>query len=200
MIWCPPHIPYRDRAQDAAHQSSHHHFAPHPCLSSVSSVHVDPVFSHCELDSHADTCALGCNFVPLSYTGRVCDVSTYNVDNGACKKNVPIITGTTAYTCQSSRQTFILVVKKALLFGHKLSHSLFNQNQLWYNDVSVHDNPFNHDNPLSIQHPELTIPLYISGTNIFLANHTPTQHELDTCPHLNMQKPGLPENMFFFHI
>ena len=30
------------------------------------------------------------------------------------------------------------------------------------------------------------IPLDITGTIIFLDTHTPTQHELDTCPHLHL--------------
>ena len=171
----------------AAHQSTNHCFLNvHHLLSSIASVHTDPVFSRCELDSHADTCALGCNFVPLSYTGRVCDVSPYNAEHGICEKNVPIITGATAYTCQSSGQNFILVANEGLWFGPRLSHSLFNQNQLQYNGISVQDNPFNRDIPLSIEHPELTIPLHLAGTIIFLDSHTPTQHELDTCPHLHL--------------
>ena len=105
----------------AAHQSSSRHLIPDFCLFSVSSVHVEPVFSRCEFDSHADTCALGCNFVPLSYTGRVCDVSPYNAEKGDCEKNVPIITGATAYTCQTSGQTFILIINEGLWFGHKLN-------------------------------------------------------------------------------
>jgi hypothetical protein len=79
-------------------------------LSSVSSSVslIDSVFGRCEFDTHANTCALGSNFVPLSYTGRVCNVSPYNADQGECERNVPIITGATAYTCQYSGETFIL--------------------------------------------------------------------------------------------
>jgi len=96
----------------------------------MSSVHVEPVFARCEFDTHADTCALGRNFVPLSYTGRVCDVTPYNAERGEAERNVPIITGATAYTSQEDGQTFILIVNKGLWFGSKLSHSLLNQNQL----------------------------------------------------------------------
>jgi len=170
----------------AAHQSTHRRFVSDSRLFSISSVHSDPVFSRCEFDSHADTCALGCNFVPLSYTGRVCDVSPYNADKGGCEKNVPIVTGATAYTCQTSGQTFILVINEGLWFGHKLSHSLLNQNQLRYHGITVHDNPFDRQTPLSIEHPELIIPLLTSGTNIFLDTRTPTQNELDSCPHLHL--------------
>jgi hypothetical protein len=170
----------------AAHQSTHHRFVSDSCLFSISSVHSDPVFLHCEFDSHADTCALGCNFVLLSYTGRVCDVSPYNARKDGCEKNVLIVTSATTYTCQTSGQTSILVINEGLWFGHKLSHSRLNQNQLRYHCVTVHDNPFDHTTPLSIEHSELTIPLFTSGTNIFLNTHTPTQHELETCPHLHL--------------
>jgi hypothetical protein len=124
--------------------------------------------------------------VPLSYIGRVCDVSPYNAEHGKCKNNVPIITGATAYTCQSSEETYIFVINDGLWFGPKLSYSLLNQNQLRCNGISVQDNPFERTTPLSIEHLELTIPLHLSGTNIFLNARTPTQHELDNCPHLHV--------------
>jgi hypothetical protein len=50
----------------------------------------------------------------------------------------------------------------------------------------LHDNPFDYNTPISIEHPDLTIPLHISGTNIFLDTRTPTQLELDTCPHIHL--------------
>jgi hypothetical protein len=96
----------------------------------MSSVCVEPVFAHCKFDSHANTCALGQNFVPLSYTGRICDVTPYNAECGEAEQNVPFITGTTAYTSQEDGQTFILIVNEGLWFSPKLSHSLLNQNQL----------------------------------------------------------------------
>jgi hypothetical protein len=172
----------------AAHHTTSHHFVPSLFLSSVSSSvsSVDSVFGCCEFDTHAHTCALGSNFVPLSYTGRVCDVSPYNADQGKCERNIPIISGATAYTCQNSGQTFILVINEGLWLGHKLRHSLLNQNQIQYNGISVWDNPFNHSNPLSIEHPDVLIPLLTSGTNIFIDTRTPTQHELDSCPHIHL--------------
>jgi hypothetical protein len=118
--------------------------------------------------------------------GFVMSPPSHNTEKGACEKNVPIVTGATAYTCQTSGQTFILVINKGLWFGHKLSHSLLNQNQLRYHGVTVHDNPFNCTTPVSIKHSKLTIPLLTSGTNILLDTHTPTQNKLDTCPHLHL--------------
>jgi hypothetical protein len=96
----------------------------------LASVTGETVYARCEFDTHADTCALGRNFVPLYYTGRVCDVSPYNADHYESEKDVPIIAGGTAYTCQDSGQTYILVVNEGLWLGPKLSHSLLNPNQL----------------------------------------------------------------------
>ena len=146
----------------------------------------ETVFARCEMDTHADTCALGRNFIPLSYTGRVCDVSPYNAEAYESERNVPIVTGATAYQCQESGQTYILLINEGLWLGPKLRHSLLNPNQLRFNSVSVWDNPFDPNQPLSIEHDEATIPLAISGTNIFMETRTPTQHELDTCPHLQL--------------
>lgn len=53
-----------------------------------------------------------------------------------------------------------------------------------FNGVNVFDNPFDSGIPIQIEHAEVTVPLQISGTNIFLETCTPTQHELDNCPHI----------------
>ena len=91
-----------------------------------------------------------------------------------------------AYTCQESGQTYILVINEGLWLGTKMEHSLLNPNQLRFNGISVQDNPFDTNTPLSIEHDDITIPLSILGTNIFLNTHTPTQRELDSCPHIHL--------------
>ena len=80
----------------------------------------EPYFARCELDSHADTCALGANFTPLSYTGRVCDVSPYNADAYSPERNIPIVSAEPAFTCQESGLTYILIINEGLWFGNKL--------------------------------------------------------------------------------
>jgi hypothetical protein len=106
--------------------------------------------AQCELDSHADTCALGSNFVPLSFSGRACDVTPYNADSYEPEQDIPIVSGATAYTCQSSGQPYILVVNKGLWFCEKLQNTLLNPNQLRFSGVKVADNPFNAADPISI--------------------------------------------------
>ena len=106
-----------------------------------------------ELDTHADTCALGSNFVPLHFSGRVCDVAPYNSNAYDPEKDIPIVTAATAYTNQATGEVTIIVINEALWFGDKLQHSLINPNQLRFAGLTVQDNPFAPD--LSITHDEL---------------------------------------------
>ena len=68
----------------------------------------------------------------------------------------------------------------------ELTHSLINPNQLQYAGLTVQDHPFERDPPISIITNHVTIPLITSGTNIFLESSTPTQTELDNCPHVHL--------------
>ena len=169
----------------AAYHSSERRELPHN--RSISQLHktIDPHFARCELDSHADTCALGANFTPLSYTGRVCDVSPYNADAYSPERNIPIVSAATAFTCQESGLTYILIINEGLWFGDKLTNSLINPNQLRFVGVLVQDNPFD-ANPIAIETQDINIPLLLAGTTIYFDSSTPTQHELDTCPHIHL--------------
>lgn len=110
-----------------------------------------PVFGNLEMDSHADTCVLGKNFVQLHSTGRECDVFPYTDEYDGIK-GVPIVTGGTAWTCQKSGETFVLVVNEGLWMPDQVPHSLVNPNQLRSFGVTVQDNPFG--GPMDIQDPE----------------------------------------------
>jgi hypothetical protein len=140
----------------------------------------------CKLDSHAGTCALGCNFVPLYFTGRACDVIPHNAGAHEPEQDIPNVCGATAFTCQQSGNTFILIINEGLYFGDKLEHSLLNPNQLQYSGVIVNDNPFDKAAPLSISTMKIDIPLQIRGTNIFLETTTPSQCKRDTCTHIHL--------------
>jgi hypothetical protein len=94
-----------------------------------------------ELDSHADTVVLGRNCVILSYTGRECDVSPYT-DVYDAIKGVPIVSGATAWTSQSTGDTYILVFNEALWMGDTMDHSLLNPNQMRHYGIQVNDNPY----------------------------------------------------------
>ncbi|MFM8622587.1 MAG: hypothetical protein ACKOB3_04325, partial [Holophagaceae bacterium] len=144
-----------------------------------------PISGQIELDSHADTCVLGANFVILSYTGRVCDVAPYSPEYDSIK-NIPIVSGATAWTLPSTGETFILIINEAIWMGGSLSHSLINPNQLRSFGTTVQDNPF--ATHLTITDPEdrITVPMTMDGTNVVATTRTPTQQEIDNCPHIHL--------------
>jgi hypothetical protein len=87
------------------------------------------VYNKLELDSHADTIILGSNCVILAHTGRECDVSPF-IEAYSSITNVPIVTGATAWTCQETGDTYILVFHESLWMGNVMDHTLVNPNQL----------------------------------------------------------------------
>jgi hypothetical protein len=144
-----------------------------------------PVFGMNELDSHADTCVLGQNFVIIQYSGRECDVIPYT-DQYEPVKGVPIVSGATSWTDQTTGDTWILVIHEAIWMADSMSHSLLNPNQLRAHGIDVEDNPSR--GPLYIAYPPeaLSIPLQMFGTNISFESRTPTAEELDTCQHIHL--------------
>ena len=91
----------------------------------------------------------------------------YTVDTYSPERNIQIVSATTAYTDQTSGQTYILVINECLRFGENLSNTQLNPNQLRYSGVTVFDNPFDREHPaISIHHEEIVIPLLQSGTTI----------------------------------
>ena len=146
-------------------------------------------FGRCELDSHADTNVAGSNCVILQYTGKECDVSPYRDDYESIS-NVPIVHAATAWQSPNTGQTYILVMNESLWMGDKMSHSLLNPNQLRHFGTIVQDDPTS-NHPLSIvtEDNEFCMELDMAGTIIFATTHSPTESELQTCPHINLSSP-----------
>ena len=152
-----------------------------------------------ELDSHADTVVLGRNSVIISYTGRECDVSPYS-DTYDAIKGVPIVSGATAWTCQFTGETYILVFHEALWMGDVLDHSLINPNQMRHYGVTVQDNPYHEDQMhIATEGDEFLIPLSHEGTTIFVDTRAPTAKELQELPHIEMtsKAPWDPRDVCF---
>ena len=157
--------------------------------------HIDKLVNLCpeeaiqgrmELDSHADTCVLGRNFIIMHYTGRECDVAPYT-DQYDSVKGVPIVTGATAYTDQDTGETVILVINEALSMPNEMADSLINPNQLRAFGSVVQDNPYS-GAPMYLSDVDsaITVPLISSGATIFADTRTPTQQELDECRHIQL--------------
>jgi Reverse transcriptase (RNA-dependent DNA polymerase) len=157
------------------------------------------VYGKMELDSHADTVVLGRNCTILSYTGRECDVSPYT-DFYDAIKGVPIVSGASAWTCQTTGETFILVFHEALWMGDTMDHSLVNPNQLRHFGITVQDNPYGDTQMhLATEDNTMTMLLQSEGTTIFLESRTPTEDELQQCTHVTLtsKSPWNPRDVCF---
>lgn len=148
-----------------------------------------------EMDSNADTCCLGQNFVILQYTQRIAEVFAY--DDSLGSKTIPIVSGATAYTCPNTQETYILVVNEGLYYGTKLDHSLFNPNQVRMYNNPLWDNPFDVDHPIGVELPNLFIPFSTKGTKLLFRSRAPTAQELESCVHIHItsKKPWDPKRV-----
>ena len=147
------------------------------------------IYAKCELDSHADTTVAGSNCVILHYTGKECDVTPYR-DDYQPVSNIPIVTAATAWQSPSTGQTYILVFNEALWMGDSMETTLVNPNQLRHYGTQVQDNPMS-ELPLSIitEDNEFSMDLTMAGTIVCADTFTPSEHELHSCPHINLTSP-----------
>jgi hypothetical protein len=95
-----------------------------------------------ELDSHADTCAVGETAYILEYTDRVVDVAPFS-DNYKQMEEIPIVKAALAYNHPTTGETYILTFGQALYFGSKIRNVLLNPNQMRQNGLEVDDVPKN---------------------------------------------------------
>ena len=137
-----------------------------------------------EADTNADTCCLGKNFVPISYTNCSADVYPYH-DAYEPLENVPIVSGATAFD-HADGNTYILIINEALYYGEKMGHSLINPNQIRYNGLDFYDNPMRDDELCFDAGDGVKIPLRFRGTKCIFPSQTPTKKELDECIHFHI--------------
>jgi hypothetical protein len=84
-----------------------------------------------------------------------------------------------------------MIINEGLWYGDKMDHSLINPNQLRYYGIKVNDNPFSQQ-IMYIHHIEtdIMIPLQAQGTIIYVNSRVPTDHELQTCRHIECTSPS----------
>ena len=134
-----------------------------------------------ECDTNADTCCLGKNFMVLEHTLRTADVYTYDPSITPIK-DVPIVTGATAWDHPVTNETFIIIINEALYYGNKLDHSLINPNQVRSFGIDFWDNPFDKERGLKIEADEhVSIGLMTQGTKVMFKSRVPTDEELNDC-------------------
>jgi hypothetical protein len=157
------------------------------------------VYSQLELDSHADTIVCGSNCIVMHFTGKECDVSPYT-DAYEVMKSVPIVQAATAYDNPETGETTTLILNEAIWMGDKMDHTPVNPNQLRAFGLNVQDNPFS-DAPIFIgtEGHEFMLPLASKCTILGVTTRTPTDHEIQTCPHvtLSSEREWDPQNVQF---
>ena len=154
--------------------------------------------ARCEMDSHADTCVAGPNFVIIEYTGEHCDVRPY-LDEYKPITDVPIVNASTAYTDPKAGVTLILQLNQVLWYGKKMQMNLINPNQIHHGGLVVSDNPTNHDRTFRITGDNFTVPFDLSGTPVYFVSQAPTQWELENCRVVEMTVDS-PRNPTEIHI
>ena len=100
-------------------------------------------------------------------------------------KNVPLARVATAWQSPDTAQTYILVINEALWMGDTMDMSLINPNQLRNYGIHIQDDPTS-NRPLSLitANTEFAMNLNREGTIISFNSRTPTQQELESCPHI----------------
>ena len=136
------------------------------------------------MDSHADTCVGGANFIPFGEPKRTVNVYAFSEDYGA--HTYPITSMATVWTNPQDGQPYLLVINEGIYCGDSVRHSLLTPNQLRANGVIVNDCPKQFDqsstHSLSIPGHDLTIPLELSGVISSFETHKPTPEELHSLP------------------
>ena len=72
------------------------------------------------MDSHADTCVAGPNFIVVEFTGEHCDVTPYTADYQPILSNIAIVNAATAYTDETTGTTTILYFNQVLWYGKRM--------------------------------------------------------------------------------
>ena len=136
-----------------------------------------------EVESNADTCYLGQNFVPISYTNQMADIYSYDRSYFPIT-NVPIITGTIVYD-HSDGNTYILIFNEELYYSDKSPHSLINTNQVWHQGLDFWDNLYDPKNSFSIvTNCGLVVPISYHCTKLIFKRRTSTMREWFNCQHI----------------
>jgi hypothetical protein len=148
----------------------------------------DPIFitdeghtARCELDTHADTCVAGANFLMQSFEGQTCDVMPYS-DTYEAVRDMPVVTAATAWTCTETGKTIILYFPQVLWYGKKMKTSLINPNQLRHYGLRICDDITDKSRPFGIELDDnINIPFMMEGTVIYFNTRVPTEWEMENC-------------------
>ena len=144
-----------------------------------------------ESDSHADTCALGSNFLLVETTEWTCTVQPFHKEYAA-QDNIPVVTGATAYDDPATGETVILIFHQSLWFGSSLENSLICPQQVRSYGVSMCDDPYDPNRPLGMKCEDGTvIPFNVKKSMIGVTTRCPSLQEYESYRHLVMTSPRI---------
>ena len=138
-----------------------------------------------ELDSHADTTAMGKGCVILQDTGRTVTVEGFDDTIGSLN-DVPIVTAAVAYDCPSTYKTYVLIFHE-VLHVPELEPNLVNPFQLRHQGIVVNDVPLFQlpaeqrsleSHSVISKEDGLHIPLSLEGTMSGFTVRKPTTAEI----------------------
>ena len=157
---------------------------PRRLISDLSSSKLDHNYeTTLELDSHADTCVLGCDALILQDYMRPVRVQGYDPSLGTVQYNT--VSGALAYDHPTTGETYHLIVNQAIHIPH-LDHHLLCPMQCRVNDVTVNETPkflaqdlTEHTHALTVQDPDnpvqtVILPLALRGVTSLLNVRTPS--------------------------
>jgi hypothetical protein len=127
-----------------------------------------------ELDTNADTCCLGKNFIVLQSTYWTADVYAYDKSIQPIE-NVQIVTAATAYNDVATGNTLILVFNESL---YQISYG-----------IPLCDIPHDPDHDLSIEVNADLVTVRAYGTKVGFTTRVPTPNELRNCQHDHVTSP-----------
>ena len=168
-------------------------------LAIVSAVHATtvqdnsepPLGSTTELDSHANMVVVGQQATVISDSGTYAEVKAFADD---CKtlERVPIVDAAIAYDCPSTHETFILIVRNALLV-RSMAHNLIPPFIMREAGIEVNDVPRIHcDTVTNSSHAiicrgenaNVRIPLRLRGAFSYFPTRKLTDEEIDGCDNI----------------
>jgi hypothetical protein len=148
-----------------------------------------------ELDSHADTCVLGCDvLIILDYNGPVSIVS---YDESLGSKTYQTVSGVVAYNDPQTRRTLHLIINQAIHIP-QLDHHLLCPMQCRVNDMIVNDlpkclatDPTDQTHALTLTDPDnplqpVILPLILRGVTSVLNVMSTNINEFNSHDHLRL--------------
>jgi hypothetical protein len=145
-----------------------------------------------ELDSHSNTCCVGCDVLIVNTTEQTARVQPFLKSLGSVSK-VSIVTAAIAYDDMKTGEVTVLLIHQALHFKD-MKNCLLCPMQLRMNDIKLNERPkFLTGTPTVKYHAlvidKLVIPLSLHGVTSSFHGPMPTTKEYKECARTELTYP-----------